>query len=124
MQPVLAVIAAGHFICFEHDGTFKFRTSTPAQIWGGISFADLDHDGDVEILDGSHVFSSTGDLKWIGSDGMGGAAIAGAISFAADIDGDGLQEVINDRAVYHADGSLKQSPTERRSASSSRTGKT
>jgi choice-of-anchor A domain-containing protein len=95
------------FICFEHDGTFKFRTSTPANNWGGVSFADLDHDGTVEILDGNHVFSNTGVLKWVGSDGVGGTPSTGPISFAADIDGDGLQEVINDRAVYRADGSLK-----------------
>ncbi|MDC0710265.1 choice-of-anchor A family protein [Stigmatella sp. ncwal1] len=97
------------FICFEHDGTFKFRTSIPANDWGGVSFADLDHDGNVEILDGNHVFSHTGVLKWVGADGMGGVphATTGPISFAADIDGDGIQEVINDRAVYRADGTLK-----------------
>ncbi len=95
------------FICFEHDGTFKFRTSSPAHVWGGVSLADLDHDGEVEILDGNQVYSSTGVLKWTGSDGMGGISGVGAISFAADIDGDGLQEVINDRAVYNADGTLR-----------------
>jgi outer membrane protein OmpA-like peptidoglycan-associated protein len=100
------------FICFEHDGTFKFRTDTPAHVWGGVSFADLDHDGNVEILDGNHVFSNTGELKWIGSDGIGGIPGVGPISFAADIDGDGLQEVINDRAVYNADGSLKCANTD------------
>lgn len=97
------------FICFEHDGTYKFRTTLPVNNWGGVSFADLDHDGNVEIIDGNHVFSHTGSLKWVGSDGMGGVPHAGTgpISFAADIDGDGTQEVINDRAVYRADGSLK-----------------
>ncbi|WP_309243024.1 choice-of-anchor A family protein [Hyalangium versicolor] len=96
-------------ICFEHDGAFKFRTSVPANNWGGVSFADLDHDGNVEIIDGNHVFDNTGTLKWVGSDGMGGVTQSntGPISFAADIDGDGFQEVINDRAVYRADGTLK-----------------
>ncbi|PTL81467.1 hypothetical protein DAT35_24550 [Vitiosangium sp. GDMCC 1.1324] len=93
-------------ICFENDGTFKFRTSTPVNSWGGPSFADLDGDGKVEILDGNYVFSNTGALKWVGSDGMGGAS-PGPISFAADIDQDGLLEVINDRAVYRHDGTLK-----------------
>jgi choice-of-anchor A domain-containing protein len=94
-------------ICFENDGSFKFRTSVPANNWGGVSFADLEGDGNVEILNGNHVFTSAGVLKWAGSDGMGGIAATGPISFAADIDGDGVQEVINDRAVYRADGSLK-----------------
>ncbi len=94
-------------ICFENNGSFKFRTSIPANNWGGVSFADLEGDGSVEILNGSHVFTSAGVLKWAGSDGMGGIAGTGPISFAADIDGDGVQEVINDRAQYRADGSLK-----------------
>ncbi|MDY7226941.1 immunoglobulin-like domain-containing protein [Hyalangium rubrum] len=92
-------------ICFEHDGAFKFRTSVSTNIWGGPSFADLDGDGNVEILNGNHVFSHTGALEWEGSDNAGGSA--GALSFAADIDGDGLQEVINDRAIYRHDGTLK-----------------
>ncbi|MDY7228197.1 choice-of-anchor A family protein [Hyalangium rubrum] len=95
-------------ICFEHDGSLKFRTSVPANNWGGVSFADLEGDGSVEILNGNHVFSATGALKWVGSDGMGGVnGGTGPISFAADIDGDGIQEVVNDRAVYRANGTLK-----------------
>lgn len=93
-------------ICFENDGTFKFRTSVPTNNWGGVSFADLDGDGKVEILDGNFVFSNTGALKWVGEDGPGGPPL-GAISFAADVDNDGKLEVINDRAIYRADGSLK-----------------
>ncbi|HVG62770.1 MAG TPA: choice-of-anchor A family protein [Hyalangium sp.] len=108
-RPELCTIpeSGNGFICFEHDGTFKFRTSIPANSWGGVSFADLDHDGNVEILNGNHVFSNTGTLKWTGAGGMGGIPSTGPISFAADIDGDGLQEVINDRSIYRANGSLK-----------------
>ncbi len=95
------------FICFEHTGAFKFRGGASANNWGGVSFADLDHDGQVEIINGNQVFSGTGALKWTGSDGMGGTPGTGPISFAADIDGDGLQEVVNDRAIYRFDGSLK-----------------
>ncbi|MCY1043249.1 FG-GAP-like repeat-containing protein [Corallococcus sp. bb12-1] len=94
-------------LCFENTGALKFRTAVPANDWGGVSFADLDGDGLVEILDGNHVFSNSGVLKWVGIDGMGGIAGTGPISFAADIDGDGLQEVINGRAIYRHDGTLK-----------------
>ena len=97
-------------ICYENDGTFKFRTAPDAfdyNEWGGPSLADLDGDGTVEILDGNRVYSNTGALKWVGSDGMGGAQYTGPVSFAADIDGDGSQELINGRSVYRADGSLK-----------------
>jgi hypothetical protein len=102
-------------ICYENDGTFKFRSAEDAfdyNEWGGPSLADLDGDGNVEILDGNRVYSNTGALKWVGSDGMGGAQYTGPVSFAADIDGDGVQELINGRSVYRADGSLKCANTD------------
>ncbi|WP_233262048.1 kelch repeat-containing protein [Vitiosangium sp. GDMCC 1.1324] len=102
-------------ICFENDGTFKFRSAPAAydyNEWGGPSLADLEGDGTVEILDGNRVYSNTGALKWVGSDGMGGAQYTGPISFAADIDQDGTLEVINGRSVYKADGTLKCANTE------------
>ncbi len=93
-------------ICFENDGTFKFRTSVPNNSWGGPSFADLDGDGSVEIINGSYVFTNTGVLKWSRSTSMGGTGY-GPISYAADIDQDGLLEVVNDRVVYRHDGTVK-----------------
>ncbi|WP_375771107.1 FG-GAP-like repeat-containing protein [Archangium gephyra] len=102
-------------LCFENDGTFKFRSAPDAydyNEWGGPSLADLDGDGSVEILDGNRVYSHTGALKWVGSDGMGGALYTGPVSFAADIDQDGKQEVVNGRSVYRHDGTLKCANTE------------
>jgi hypothetical protein len=92
-------------LCFENTGAFKFRTSASTNNWGGVAFADLEGDGSVEIINGNHVFSNTGALKWVGVDDVGGSV--GPLSFAADIDGDGLQEVVNDRAIYRHDGTLK-----------------
>ena len=40
-----------------------------------VAAADLDGDGKVEILDGNRVYSSTGALKWVGADSMGGGGI-------------------------------------------------
>ncbi|AKJ04985.1 HYR domain protein [Archangium gephyra] len=102
-------------ICFENDGTFKFRTEPAANDyneWGGLSLADLDGDGAVEILDGNRVYTNTGALKWVGSDGMGGALFTGPVSFAVDLDQDGKQEVVNGRSVYRHDGSLKCANTD------------
>jgi len=102
-------------ICYENDGTFKFRSAEDAfdyNEWGGPSLADLDGDGVVEILDGNRVYSNTGALKWVGTDGMGGAQYTGPVSFAADLDGDGKQELINGRSVYKHDGSLKCANTD------------
>ncbi|WNG24655.1 HYR domain-containing protein [Cystobacter fuscus] len=97
-------------ICFEHDGTFKFRSAEAAydyNEWGGPSLADLDGDGSVEILDGNRVYSHTGQLLWVGGDSMGGAHSTGPVSFAVDLDQDGKLEVINGRSVYNFDGSLR-----------------
>ncbi|WP_257456372.1 FG-GAP-like repeat-containing protein [Archangium lipolyticum] len=97
-------------ICFENDGTFKFRSAPDANDyneWGGPSLADLDGDGTVEILDGNRVYDNTGALKWVGARGMDGALYTGPISFAADIDQDGKQEVVNGHTVYRHDGSIK-----------------
>src|SRR6218665_3053252 len=93
-------------LCFENDGAFKFRITGTGNDWGGPSFADLDGDGTVEIINGNQVFSNTGVLKWTGSDGLGGLN-TGPISYAANIDLDGPQEVVNGRAIYRADGTLK-----------------
>ncbi|WP_245768742.1 choice-of-anchor A family protein [Stigmatella aurantiaca] len=94
-------------ICFEHDGSYKFRTpgDQPDNRRGGPSLADLDRDGNVEILSANHVFTHTGALKWVGAGGVGGFPYQGGFSFAADIDGDGVQEVINNRSIYRANGS-------------------
>jgi choice-of-anchor A domain-containing protein len=95
-------------ICFENDGTFKFRTTGASQSnWGGPAFADLEGDGTVEILDGNIVYTSSGAVKWTGVDGPGGSGSTGPLSFAADIDQDGKLEVVNDRSIYRHDGTLK-----------------
>ncbi len=99
-------------ICFENDGTFKFRSEPDAydyNEWGGPSLADLDGDGAVEILDGNRVYSNTGALKWVGTGGGGmeGARYTGPVSFAVDIDQDGKLEVVNGTSVYRHDGTLK-----------------
>jgi len=108
---ICAVPESGQgLLCFEHDGTFKFRTSPPGNNWGGPSMADLEGDGQVELINGHAVFTSTGVLKWLGADGAGGHT-TGPISFAADIDQDGVLEVINGRSIYRADGRFKCSNT-------------
>jgi hypothetical protein len=92
--------------CFENDGTSKFSFAA-TNSWGGVSFADLDGDGEVEIFNGNAAYDANGTLLWTGVDRLGGPTGTGPISFAADIDADGIQEVVNDRAIYNADGSLR-----------------
>ncbi|NMO23199.1 HYR domain-containing protein [Pyxidicoccus fallax] len=97
-------------ICFEHTGAFKFRAAGPKLDQGGVSLADLEGDGTVEIIAGNHVYDSGGALKWVGEDGVGGPPApsdTGPLAFAADLDGDGRQEVVNGRAIYRHDGTLR-----------------
>ncbi|MFP2929934.1 FG-GAP-like repeat-containing protein [Pyxidicoccus sp. 3LG] len=95
-------------ICFEHTGAFKFRADGPRLDWGGVSLADLDGNGSVELIAGNHVYDSSGALKWMGSDGVGGPPNdTGPLAFAVDLDGDGKQEVVNGRSIYRHDGTLK-----------------
>ncbi|MCE9672904.1 HYR domain-containing protein [Myxococcus stipitatus] len=93
------------FICFENTGAFKFRTTVSSNNWGGVSFSDLDGDGTVEIINGNHVFTNTGVVKWVAPTAFSGPV--GSISYAVDLDGDGLQEVIIGSSIYRHDGTLK-----------------
>ncbi len=77
------------------------------------TLADLDGDGLSEILVGANVFNHLGQLQWTGSGGQAYQSArnadgvdSGAISVAADLDLDGLQEVVTGNTVYGADGTV------------------
>jgi hypothetical protein len=78
-----------------------------------ISLADLEGDGVPEVIVGNVVLEGdSGALKWDGvvtAGGMGGIGnngFLGPSSTVADIDLDGVQEVIAGNTVYAADGSV------------------
>lgn len=79
-----------------------------------ISLADLEGDGDPEVVIGNVVLDgASGMLKWdgvvtaMGKGGIGNNGFLGPASTVADIDLDGQQEVIAGNTVYAADGSVK-----------------
>ncbi|MFO0680633.1 MAG: hypothetical protein U0234_01215 [Sandaracinus sp.] len=92
-----------YYPTFQDRGGFRDR-----QIGGGVSIADLEGDGRVEVIIGHNVIDGpTGELRWIGGDDTtrGANGQLGPISCVADLDGDGVLEVVAGRSAIRADGS-------------------
>ncbi|WP_434415503.1 FG-GAP repeat domain-containing protein [Nannocystis pusilla] len=95
-------IINGHAIAFEHDGTLKWESPVVFDAWQvAVALADLDADGDVEIMAGRAVLDHLGNQLFLGN---GNGAID--IPFAADLDGDGDLEVLQGGDAFHHDGSV------------------
>jgi Putative metal-binding motif/CARDB len=72
------------------------------------ALADLEGDGDVEVIMGRLVLNGNGTLQANGTGGQGyysAYSNSGFMSFAADLDADGDQEVIAGSSIYNANGS-------------------
>jgi hypothetical protein len=90
-----------HAIAFEHDGTLAWESAAVFEGWqDGVSLADLDADGDVEIMAGEVVLDHTGALSWQGHHTNG----SGDVPTAADLDDDGDLEVLMGARAYYHDG--------------------
>ena len=93
-------------ICFENDGTFKWRSPLlEGQDWGAAAIADLDHDGSPEIISGRQVLDSNGNLLWTGTAGSSTTG-NGPLALVCDIDLDGSPDVVGGNTVYRADGTI------------------
>jgi hypothetical protein len=93
-------------VCFENDGSFKWRSAVlEAQDWGSAAIADLDGDGQVEIVTGRQVLDSAGNLLWTGLGGAGTIG-SGALSMVCDFDLDGVQDIVAGNTVYNANGAV------------------
>jgi hypothetical protein len=94
----------GRLVAFHADGstvmTGDWNLDASGLSLGGIAIADLDGDGDGEIMIDGAVFDHLGNRLWADSDSGGGVAMA------ADLDGDGDLEVIAGPRAHHHDGSL------------------
>ena len=82
------------------SGVFKMATGS-----GAVAIANIDNDGDAEVIFGSAVFDSTGKLLYEGVPGIGLNG-QGPISCVADLDNDGRQEVIAGRTAYAFTGTV------------------
>jgi len=100
-------VSGARLIAFEHDGTFKWLSPILEAInWGAPSIADLDKDGDPEIIIGRQVLNNSGVLLWTGTGGRGSQANVGPLSLVADVDIDGSPEVVAGNTIYDAAGTI------------------
>jgi hypothetical protein len=98
----------GYLIAFEHDGRVKWMgdmVSAPSSIVGidlsNIALADMNNDGEVEILVGQSLYDHLGHLLWTAP----GPSLKWAAPTAADLDGNGDLEMVLGHAAYRYDGS-------------------
>ena len=93
-----------YVVAFEHDGTLAWRSDSPVRSSevDALAIADLDADGDAEIMMKAAVFDHEGRLQWSHPE----LSDSWDASTAADLDGDGQLEVIYGPTAYRADGTL------------------
>ena len=117
---------SNHLTAYEHTGQRKWSsqayvthpTGSTITNRDNPTIADLEGDGVPEIIVGGNVFNNNGTLRWAGAGGQAYQSArnadgfdSGAISAVADVDLDGVQEVVAGNTVYRADGTiLWQSP--------------
>ena len=92
--------------CFEHDGTLKWESQSVAaaphaSTGPAIALADIDTDGDVEIIFENLVLDHTGQVLWTSNPTNQWSPA----TVAADLDGDEYMEIIHPTAAYRYDGS-------------------
>jgi uncharacterized repeat protein (TIGR01451 family) len=114
-------VGANRLVAFEHTGAIKWQSAgyRTHPIAGRSSrsdnptIADLDGDGEAEIVVGANVFDRFGRLLWRGTGGQAFQSASnqddhrsGAISAVADVDLDGHLEVVTGNTLYRHDGSI------------------
>jgi len=105
---------------FRSDGSLLWTSGYPrfddigtierSAISGGPAIADLDGDGDVEIVVGRSVLDgATGELVWDAPDttGNGINSFFGPLPCVSDLEGDGFQEVIGGNTLFEHDGTVR-----------------
>ncbi len=106
MEIVTGTVGGG-LVAFEHDGTLKWQIA--GALWGGgnadiyssaIALADMDNDGDVEIVSANWVADHQGNLVFT----AGAQSGPWSATAVADLDGDGDQELVLGHAAFHHDG--------------------
>jgi hypothetical protein len=91
---------------FEHDGTPIWKVAFGEDSFASaVALADIEHDGLPEIIYGHRVFEHDGSPRWTGtgdkaSTSLGSIYRYGYNSLAADVDLDGIMEIVAGRTLY------------------------
>ncbi len=99
---IVSVKSGRGIIAFEHTGQFKWQNSHTVSSRANISVADLEGDGQADIVVGNTVFNHDGSTKWQVSSNY---VLYGDASIA-DLNSNGQQEVIIGGSAYSAQGKL------------------
>jgi outer membrane protein assembly factor BamB len=115
-----SMMAKGDYtaVAYENDGTVKWEsdhfTGMDFDYATSPSLADLDEDGEAEVILGRVILhGADGTTRGVGKHGRGSYGITNfggqtisesSVSAVADLDLDGMQEVIVGNAAYDADG--------------------
>lgn len=115
---IAAVTGEGDIVLVDHEGNVVATSDAPIPGWlssnttgwgGGLSLADMDHDGNPEIAYGRAVFTTDGasiTRLWVGT-GSWGRALTQAISVFVNLDEDPELELLAGDTAYEPDGSIK-----------------
>ena len=96
-----------NILAFDAKGAplWKSDVFTVANISSAVAIANLDNDGDAEVIYADAVFDSKGVKLFEGASGEGGNG-AIPISCVADLDGDGRPELIAGKTAYSFSGKV------------------
>lgn len=104
---VIAATSSGVDV-FDNEGNDKWSWTGGSGHMDGTSdapgIADMDHDGDPEVLIGNCILDNTGGRIGCGTSGYGTSSNVGSAGFAVDINQDGELDLIAGNAIYDING--------------------
>jgi hypothetical protein len=104
---IATVTSSGDLVLLSNTGTLKWvNTSVAASVYAYPTIADMNGDGQAEVIVAGYIVSSTGTLL-----GTCAGATTDAPPVVADIDLDGTMEVVTGNTVCAMDGTAKWTST-------------
>jgi len=102
----------GGVLALRADGSLYWQCTGAAcspitSFWGGVAIADLDGGGPEVIRGGCVIEGTSGAVRFCANSNQGhGSNGVGGLAVVADLENDGVQEVIAGRTAYRSDGTV------------------